>query len=447
MFEFRKITATAVLVACLGAGVTQLPNMTGSAGAAGRSAHGSSEPAGRQSMSHLEAHTDLERTGHTTLAAHPTGLVFDKTFVSADRVGAAKSPGVSASVDLRQWAMPIGDQKTLFSCTTWAIDYAMLGWYANREGVSGAPFAPMYTYSQINHGVDAGSQPVDALNLAMTQGTDTHADYAQGDYDWQTQPTAAERANAANYKISGYETLFSGTAGQGTAADNALENALSAGKPVAIAMEARQGFEHLTAGTVDQDNTSAIAGGHAVPRGRLRLAGPAHPELVEHDLGRRGLRPHRMERGRHRRLRRLHDQRSRHLHEQQHEQHHAHGGHGWRERCGRSRLPRDRNGSGERELVGNGQRLPLHRVDFDQRRRLGRRGPAGSPPRPRPRLHSASSPATPTASRSRRTTPPATAATTATRRLSSRRSSTTPAQRPRPDGAVTTGLPRSVARA
>jgi C1A family cysteine protease len=262
MFKFRKITAAAALIACLG-GATQLPRMMGSAGATvGRAT--ASEHDSRRPTTRLEAHTELERTGHVTLMAHPTGLVFDKTFASANRVGATKNVGVPASVDLRQWAMPIADQKKLYSCTTWAIDYAMLGWYARRDGISGAPFAPMYTYSQINHGVDAGSQPVDALNVAMTQGTDTQADYAQGNYDWQTQPTAAEHANAANYKISGYQTLFSGSSGQGTPAINALENALSAGKPVAIAMQARTGFENLRAGTVDQDNTGTIAGGHAV---------------------------------------------------------------------------------------------------------------------------------------------------------------------------------------
>ena len=122
----------------------------------------------------------------------------------------------------------------------------------------------MYTYSQINHGVDKGSQPQDALNVAYTQGTDTRSDYFQGDYDWRSQPTAAERANAVNHKIRGYHTLFSGSTGQGQAGVNALANSLAANTPVAISLPIRSGFQNLRAGQVDTDNTSLIVGYHEI---------------------------------------------------------------------------------------------------------------------------------------------------------------------------------------
>ncbi len=108
-----------------------------------------------------------------------------------------------ASVDLRRWAVTPGDQEAVSSCVTWAIDYGMLGWYARYTGRPNVLFAPMYTYSQINGGADNGSSPTTALALALSQGSDTRADYTQGDYDWHDRPTAAEHANAAHYKITG----------------------------------------------------------------------------------------------------------------------------------------------------------------------------------------------------------------------------------------------------
>jgi hypothetical protein len=216
-------------------------------------------------MSHPAVKTALGHEGDSHITSGRTGGVIPtKTFVSAARVGATRNIGVPASVDLRQYAMPIANQGQVSSCVTWTIDYAMLGWYARHDGRSGAPFAPMYTYSQINHGVDKGSQPGDAMYVAQTQGTDTRAHYFQGDTNWQTPPTAAERANAANYKIRGYNTLFSGSTGQGQAGANALANALSASTPVAISLPIRTGFNDLRAGQVDTDNSSAVRGYHEV---------------------------------------------------------------------------------------------------------------------------------------------------------------------------------------
>ncbi len=49
----------------------------------------------------------------------------------------------------------------------------------------------------------AGSAPTDALQIAVTPGNDSRADYTQGDYDWKHEPTAAARADAAHYTIKG----------------------------------------------------------------------------------------------------------------------------------------------------------------------------------------------------------------------------------------------------
>jgi hypothetical protein len=168
------------------------------------------------------------------------------------------------SVDLKQWAVTPGNQGAVSSCVTWAIDYGMLGWYSKYTGRAGQPFAPMYTYSQINGGVDRGSYPTAALEIAKTQGSDTRAHYTQGDYDWHTLPTAAEKANAANFKIKSYTTLFSGS---GQAANSTLiKQALATKHPVAITMAVRRGFDYLGANpaAVDDDITSTVRGYHEV---------------------------------------------------------------------------------------------------------------------------------------------------------------------------------------
>ena len=169
-----------------------------------------------------------------------------------------------ASVDLRAYAVPVGNQGAVGSCVTWAIDYGMLGWYSRKTGRVGQPFAPMYTYSQINGGVDGGSYPTAALALAQAQGSDTRADYAQGDYDWWDQPTNAEKANAAHYKISAWHTLFSGS-GQASS-KTALETAISTNHPVAIEIPVRPGFDNMghASTSVDTDYTGAIRGYHEI---------------------------------------------------------------------------------------------------------------------------------------------------------------------------------------
>jgi len=197
----------------------------------------------------------------TVIASHGLGAARPAGHV-APRVSALAAP--PASVDLRKYAVTPGNQGAVGSCVTWAIDYGMLGWYAKYSGHAGAPFAPMYTYSQINGGVDNGSSPISALQVALTQGSDTRADYTQGDYDWKDQPTAAERANAAHYKIKSYSTLFMGAGQAGSA--TLIKNALATSHPVAIVMAVRHGFDVLgaSASAVDDDISSSIRGYHEV---------------------------------------------------------------------------------------------------------------------------------------------------------------------------------------
>jgi len=185
------------------------------------------------------------------------------------RVKAAPTP---TAVDLTPWAVPVGTQGKLNSCVAWAIDYAMVGWYSRRQGHPGQPFAPMYAYAQIQamHGwSDGGAFVDDAMRIAEEQGIDTQADYPQGNSDWRTQPTAAQHAHAAGYRMQGSRYLYqSWTKDAGTGARASIESAVASGHPVALSIPAFEPFEHLfaTSGplTVADIGTSPVLGYHEV---------------------------------------------------------------------------------------------------------------------------------------------------------------------------------------
>jgi hypothetical protein len=205
------------------------------------------------------------------IAGHGLGVRTSETADTSPtpplRSAVARSSALSvlpARVDLTQWAMVPGNQGSVNSCVPWAIDYALLGWYSRYSGLVGAPFAPMYTYSQINGGGDWGSDPVTALQLAVTQGNDTRADYSSGDTNWKTLPTSAQRTNAGRFRIKGYTVLFTGSNQPGNS--RSLQQALATNHPVAITLAVRHGFDYLATGSIatDTDTTSDIRGNHEI---------------------------------------------------------------------------------------------------------------------------------------------------------------------------------------
>ena len=136
----------------------------------------------------------------------------------------------------------------------------------NEQGISGAPMAPMYIYSQIAQGNDTGTTGDVALGMEQDQGIDTNSDYWQGSFDYTTQPDANERANAAHYKLSGYQTL---PVGGGT--QQAIEDAISQGLPVSIGFNVRQSFMDLSGQAASDysyqpgdDSSDPVVGGHEV---------------------------------------------------------------------------------------------------------------------------------------------------------------------------------------
>ncbi len=192
-----------------------------------------------------------------TPAPHGMGAVRSPGATSAPVLGtralsvvATTTKAVPASVDLSRYDPKVGDQGAVNSCAAWAIGYGMLGWFANRQGHAGAPFAPMYPYSQVTGRADTGSSPMAVLEILRTQGIATSAKYAtdhggtaRAPYDWNHRPSARDKAAAAANKITGWVTLYNTFGSPGAMAVAKLKQTLASGRPVAITIGVFSRFE------------------------------------------------------------------------------------------------------------------------------------------------------------------------------------------------------------
>jgi len=180
------------------------------------------------------------------------------------RGGARALEVLPTSVDLRSSAPPVGDQGQVGSCVAWSIGYSIMGYYANRTGGAGAPYAPLFLYLRNvapGGAPNAGLVADYVLANAQTAGIDTQADYWQGTTAWQTPPTAAQISNARNYRVDGWTRLFSG-ANQGATAKTAIMQALASGSPVALGIPVYRDFMYLRTHSVYSTVTGTSLGGH-----------------------------------------------------------------------------------------------------------------------------------------------------------------------------------------
>jgi C1A family cysteine protease len=170
-----------------------------------------------------------------------------------------------ASVDLSSEAPPPGDQGPTGSCTTWSTAHSALGWWANHSGYAGATFAPMYLYAQIVDGNCSEGSTVDTvLGMIENQGVETQTDYEpmQFDLDCSTQPTSAQQANAARFKISGYHqsSLLEGP-------KHAIEAVLASGRPAILSINVYPEFDNASSSSYLVGPPVAgdtLSGGHAI---------------------------------------------------------------------------------------------------------------------------------------------------------------------------------------
>lgn len=170
------------------------------------------------------------------------------------------------SVDLRSYAPSPGDQGQIGSCVAWSIAYSIMGYYANRTGAVGAPYAPLFLYMRnvaANGAPKAGLYPDSVLANAQTAGVDTQAHYWQGTTNWQAPPSQDEIDNARNYRLSGWNRLFVGT-DQGTAAQTLIKQTLASGSPVALGIPVFQDFMYLRSHSLYNTLSGSSLGGHMI---------------------------------------------------------------------------------------------------------------------------------------------------------------------------------------
>jgi hypothetical protein len=94
----------------------------------------------------------------------------------------------------------------------WATGYALKSYQERVEfgwslEPAGHRFSPAYIYNQINHGRDAGSQIYDALSLIVDQGAATLDQSPYNDRDFLSQPSAAARQEASQFKGLSWKTV------------------------------------------------------------------------------------------------------------------------------------------------------------------------------------------------------------------------------------------------
>ncbi|MET8151029.1 IPT/TIG domain-containing protein [Actinoplanes sp. NPDC049668] len=170
------------------------------------------------------------------------------------------------AVDLRKYAPPVGDQGQIGSCVAWTVGYSIMGYYANRAGGTGAPYAPLFLYMRNvarNGAPTAGLNPDAVLTSAQTAGVDTQEHYWQGTTNWQSPPTQEEIDNARDYRVNGWSRLFVG-GNQGSPAQTLIKQTLASGRPVALSMPVYEDFMYLRGHSLYDTLTGSSLGGHMI---------------------------------------------------------------------------------------------------------------------------------------------------------------------------------------
>jgi hypothetical protein len=170
-------------------------------------------------------------------------------------------------VDLSDRMPPPGDQGQQLSCVAWSVAYAIKsyqeknenGWDLTNGGevIADHVFSPAYIYNQINRGEDKGSIAPDALNVVAQQGVPTMADMPYTDQDYRTQPSEAQKAAAAPYKIATWRQVDVKDV-------DAVKAQLASGFPVMILIPVDKTFMDAKPGDIWHEFVGDDLGGHAI---------------------------------------------------------------------------------------------------------------------------------------------------------------------------------------
>lgn len=157
---------------------------------------------------------------------------------------------------------PIGNQGSEGSCVAFGTTYAgrSIDWYITMKNTlystSTNIFSPSYVYNQIKVSTScaSGAYVTSGLNLLLSQGVCTWTEMSYQDGQCSLLPTAAQKGEAAAYKISSYGTVKIVT--------NTIKTYLASNKPVIVAGPVNMAFEDLGPGKVLGKFTGTSLGGH-----------------------------------------------------------------------------------------------------------------------------------------------------------------------------------------
>lgn len=153
-----------------------------------------------------------------------------------------------SSVDLSADMPPVGDQKDQGSCTAWAAAYYYKSFQERKEHnwqyTNDHIMSPSYIYNQFATSNTWGPSSVEyAFQTMYYQGVSSLGTFPYNDHDYSTQPSQQATAEAANFKISGYQKIYDRN---GLGSVDSLKAHLAAGDPFVMAIPLYgTGFEFL----------------------------------------------------------------------------------------------------------------------------------------------------------------------------------------------------------
>ena len=217
-------------------------------------------------------HAPLERTNQPPGPVTPSedlGLGLKRMDVEAYQsahILRADPVALPASVDLSVDAPLPRSQGSQGSCVGWAVAFAVKTYHERIE--RGWPLtddrhvmSPAYVYNQIRV-PGGGARFLDAFNVLIDQGVSSWALMPYDPSDNRSQPSAAARAEAADYKIADWGAVQRTTHAVFV---QEVKRHLAAGDPVLIGVPVYPDFYFLSeSNPVYDDASGAVSGAHAI---------------------------------------------------------------------------------------------------------------------------------------------------------------------------------------
>ena len=217
-------------------------------------------------------HATLERTNQPPGPVTPSedlGLGLKRMDVEAYQsahILRADPVALPASVDLSVDAPLPRSQGRQGSCVGWAVAFAVKTYHERIE--RGWPLtdnrhvmSPAYVYNQVRV-PGGGAYFVDAFNVLIEQGVSSWALMPYDPSDNRSQPSAAARAEAADYKIADWGAVQRTTHAVFV---QEVKRHLAAGDPVLIGVPVYPDFYFISeSNPVYDDASGAVSGAHAI---------------------------------------------------------------------------------------------------------------------------------------------------------------------------------------